>query len=276
MIHVVTAAHNRYNITKRFVESLKKQTAEDIHLVFVDDGCTDGTPDLIRQEIQGASILHGNGNLWWGGALHLAYRWFRDNCIPAEDYVLITNDDTVFDENYIETGERLLRENPGVWPVGVGFGMQSGQIRDGLFWHDAKTGEGRLLGIGETGNCASTRSIFLRVGDWMKVGGMHPILLPHYASDFEFTIRAARKGFILQTFAELTCFFDESSTGVNEYDKMTLRKLFSKRSNSNPFYKITFIILSTPCRDLPGHLWHQAKRYVSKVGVFLKILKRKQ
>ena len=48
MIHIVTAAHNRYKITEKFVDSLCRQTYRDIHLIFVDDGSTDGTSEMVK------------------------------------------------------------------------------------------------------------------------------------------------------------------------------------------------------------------------------------
>ena len=269
MIHVVTAAHNRKAVTASFIQTLKSQTYPEIHLVFVDDGCTDGTVEMVRDAMPESTILHGDGNLWWGGAMDMAYHWLSKQSFPDSDNVLICNDDTTFEPDMIERGVQLLQENPGVWPVVMGYAMPSGELKDGLFYHDVRTGEGALLGADQTGNCASTRCVFLRLGDWRKVGGFHPILLPHYASDFEFTIRASRKGFVLKTFSDLVCQYNENTTGVNEYESMTRRKLFSKRSNSNPFYKISFILLSTPMRYWFSHLRHQCKRYASKLSVFM-------
>ena len=158
--------------------------------------------------------------------------------------------------------------------VGTGYGARSGEKLDGLFYHSFRDGTGRFLGENQEGNCASTRSLFLKAGDWRRTGGFHPVLLPHYASDFEFTIRAHRKGIRLISYEDLTYTFDEGSTGDNEYDKLTLKKLFSKRSNSNPLYKLSFVILSTPPRYLPGHIAHQLGRYVKKIGIFLKIARK--
>lgn len=106
----------------------------------------------------------------------------------------------------------------------------------------------------------------------MKTGGMHPVLLPHYASDFEFTIRAFQKGIQIRSFEELTYTFDEGATGENQYEKLTLKTIFSKRSACNPFYRISFILLSTPPGYLPGHLFHQIRRYMGKIGIMKRIV----
>ena len=109
----------------------------------------------------------------------------------------------------------------------------------------------------------------------MKTGGMHPILLPQYMSDFEFTIRAYRKGIRLRSFPELTYTFDEKATGESEYEKLTIKKMFSKRSNYNPFYRISFVLLSTPPAYLPVHLAHQLGRFAKKLGLFRKLIAKR-
>jgi len=274
MIHIVTSVHDRYSITSKFIEALKRQTVKDLHLILVDDGCTDGTGDMVRRELPDSTVLRGNGDLWWAGGLQMAYDWICDNHLPDEDPVLICNDDTAFADDYLETGIRLLQENPDTLVVATGYGLHNGKMLDGLFTHSYMTGTGALLPPDSEGNCASTRSLFLRVKDWKRTGGFHPVVLPHYASDFEFTIRAHKKGLKLRSFSELSVQFDEGTTGDNDYDKLTRKKLFSKRSNSNPLYKISFICLTTPVYLLPIHLCCQAWRYVKKLGTFFKILRR--
>ena len=79
MLYVLTAVHNRYAITEKFVKQLANQTFKDIKLVLVDDGCTDGTPQMVMSVLPDSVILEGDGNLWWGGALHKAYKWIMKN-----------------------------------------------------------------------------------------------------------------------------------------------------------------------------------------------------
>ena len=141
MIHVVTSVHNRYNITEKFVECLLTQTCQDIHLLLVDDGSTDGTDAMAKQKLLNTTILYGDGSLWWGGALHKAYQWLMANASDDDD-VLISNDDTCFDEHYIETGRRLLKQYPDTMIAGCAYGIRSGKHLDGIFEHSFKDGTG--------------------------------------------------------------------------------------------------------------------------------------
>ncbi|MCI8402377.1 MAG: glycosyltransferase family 2 protein [Lachnospiraceae bacterium] len=275
MIHVVTAVHNRLRITEKFVESLKRQTYGNIHLLLIDDGSDDGTDEMIRTQLPGSTILYGDGSLWWAGALHKAWQWI---CLNAEDIdaVLITNDDTEYPEDYIAAGIAQVKENPNTLIAGCGYGKQSGILLDGAFEHSFIDGTGKLLEPDSTGNCASTRSLFLTAGMWKRIGGMHPRLLPHYFSDFEFTIRAHRLGMEIKNPGVLKFCFDEGATGDNRYENLTVTKMFGKRSGCNPIYRISFILLSTPLPYIPVHLYHQLVRYLKKAGYFIHIVKRRK
>lgn len=261
MLYCVTAVHNRYAITEKYVKLLLGQTYRDFTLVLVDDGCTDGTADMVRRLMPTAVILQGDGNLYWGGALHMAYRWICDHA-GAEDLVFIANDDGWFPEDYIQRGVEYLMKYPECLITGCGYDTGTGSVRDGaLRWNFAHADYAQEFVFNEPCSCASTRSLFLRAEVMKKVGGFHPILLPHYGSDSEWTIRAARKGFAVRSFEDLSYRFTEAKAPGDDVLGTSVRKLFSKRSMRNPVYRINLILLATPIRYLPSALWSQLKRY---------------
>src|SRR6185295_258934 len=110
----------------------------------------------------------------------------------------------------------------------------------------------------ESINCFSTRGLFLRVGDMLAIGGFHPVMLPHYASDYEYTMRAYRKGFGLVTSPDVRLWLTDATTGVRQFEKNTvagfLRSAFSKRTVHNPIYWTSFVLLSSPWRHIPNNL----------------------
>lgn len=274
MLYVVTAVHNRFNITKRFVEQLKSQSYEDYKLVLVDDGCTDGTPDMVLELLPDAVILQGDGNLFWGGALHKAYCWLRDHT-SSDDYVMFANDDTHFQSEYLSTAMNLLKKNENCMITGCGYSVNTGKQIDGVVHWDYKTGKREENWIPtDSGNCASTRSLFFSAQTMKRVGGFHPILLPHYGSDYEWTLQASQKKIAIQSFEELKYTFDEGTTGDNNLNNLTAKKLFSKRSIKNPVYRMIFVMLSTPVKYLPVHLCYQIARYAKKGAIFFEILKK--
>lgn len=259
MLYVITAVHNRYNITKNFINQLSNQTYDDIKLVLVDDGSTDGTAEMVKSILADAVILKGNGNLWWGGALHKAYKWIVQNATDA-DNVIIMNDDTYFEPDFLEAGVNLLKKNKDCLITGCGFSVNSGRQIDGAVDFYSQNGTYKWKNGTSEGNCASTRALIMSFGTMKKIGGFHPVLLPHYASDYEYTIRAAKKGFKIKAFEEFNYKFDEGTTGNHNSKGATLKQMFSKRSVFNPIYRLSFIFMVTPIRHLPSHLMAQFKR----------------
>jgi len=236
MLYVTTAVRNRFKITKEFVTLLKKQTFIDYKLILVDDGSTDDTDKMVKEELPESVILYGNGNLWWGGSLHKIYKYIKKNIKNKNDFLLIINDDVRFDSEFFETAIKLLKENSKTIITSLGFSSKSAQLKDGAFFYDFKSGLFKLLYPGTGGNCASTRALFLRIGDFLDVGGFHPILLPHYASDYEWTIRAWRKGYKIVSFENLKYEINEDTTGLHNYNNLNKINFMKKI-----FHKINFI-----------------------------------
>lgn len=277
-IHVATAAHNRIETTRAFLATLAAETYPHVHLLLVDDGSTDGTGALVRKTLPSATVLGGNGRLFWGGALHMAYKWVRKHLSDRpDDIVLFTNDDVSFAPGYLATASALVQRHPNTLIAGCGYGKRTGKLLDGAVKRDfsfRRVEKAAYEPAWEDGDVCSSRSLFFRVRDFLKIGGFHPVLLPHYASDYEWTARAHRKGYRIKMCPELTYTFDEGATGDNFYGSLTVKKLFSKRSAANPVYRFSYIVLSTPFRYLPGELALQIKRYLLKKDVIRDILER--
>ena len=170
MIHIITAVHNRYAITEKFVKCLLSQTYKEIHLILVDDGSTDGTADMVLSLMPKTTVIKGDGNLWWGGALHKAYLWVKENLAESsEDFVMFANDDTEFNSDYVEKAVNTLKDYPDTLLAGCGISRNTGKQIDGAVDFDFAALKGSISGK-KYGNCASTRSLFFRVKDFLKIG----------------------------------------------------------------------------------------------------------
>jgi len=120
-------------------------------------------------------------------------------------------------------------------------------------------------------NCLSTRGLFMLWDVCERIGGFYPRLLPHYGSDYEFTIRAGRKGFSLRTNPEIYIVPDLAATGIREAEEVvSVRTLFSRKCVMNPVYWTSFILLAFPVRWIPINLakiWVGALRTIIKKGM---------
>jgi GT2 family glycosyltransferase len=257
-IYVLAPVHNRRALTERFVRCLAAQTDQGFHLVLVDDGSKDGTAEMVSSILPSSTILRGTGHWWWAGSLEQARRWLMRQPSSSGDLVLIANDDTTFAPDFLaaargsmENSEKtLLLAQPVSAQTGasIGIGVKINWTR--LAFKPANDPEEI--------DCFPTRGLFLRREDFLALGRFHTVLLPHYLSDYEFTLRAARRGFHLSTDPSVRLVADEVATGIRTVDRSSggayLRSVISIKATKNPIYWTTFVLLAAPRRLLARNL----------------------
>jgi GT2 family glycosyltransferase len=249
-IYILLPVHNRREITRRFIRCLKDQTYHKYHLVLIDDGSTDGTAEMVQEQIKSLTVLTGHGEWWWGGALHEGYKWLRAHNPLLNDLVLIINDDTEFDKHFLDAAVLFLREHQKTFLLAQCYNKEDNKFIDAGIHVDWRRFTFEQPLPDRPINCMSTRGLFFRVGDFYSVGGFRPQLLPHYLSDYEFTIRAHRKGMSLTTDPKVTVLLDQSTTGFHRVDNKTfyeaIKTVLSKKSSINPLAMFIFVALACP------------------------------
>ncbi len=250
-VFILTPVYNRVQTTLNFVDRLKKQTHKNFQLILIDDGSSDGTSEMVVGKLSKTKVIRGNGSLWWAGSLQQGFEWLKNEKIDSDDCVLIINDDTIFDERFLVNGLNLLKENSKSLLIAECFILETKELFDrGVFFDDKKSTFRSSEDSSET-NCASTRGLFINAFDFIDLVGFHPKLLPHYTSDYEFTIRASRNGYRIFSDPELKVWTSGAPSGINELDKGefwgSLKTiLFSKLYRRNVIYLSIFAVMT--CR----------------------------
>lgn len=249
-IHILLPVHNRREITLRFINCLKRQTCRNFELLLIDDGSTDGTSDIVRMSLPNVTILQGSGNWWWAGSLQKGYELLKKRSTPLSDVVLIINDDTIFEDDFLENGLSLLLKHQSSLLLAWCYKEQTQELDDAglsIDWFRLSFIQAKTM---EQIDCFSTRGLFFRMEDFIKIGGFYPKFLPHYLSDYEFTIRAKRKGMKMITDPSVKLWTSDQATGFRVLKKepftVFLGKFFSKRSAMNPMAWTAFVMLAAP------------------------------
>jgi GT2 family glycosyltransferase len=219
--------------------------------------------------VKDLTVLKGSGNLWWAGSLQKGYEWLMANSVKDNDHILIINNDTEFDENFLARGIEYINSNPGVMIQAIAYPLTQPSLRMGAVYIDWKNFIFHPADINEDFNCLSTRGLFIRYSHFRRVNGFRPRLLRHYASDYEFTIRGARRGIKMAIDEGVRLQVDESTTGIRSIDyglkfPAFWRSIFSRRSVFNPLMWTMFIILASPWRWKLKNLiqiWGRTLRY---------------
>lgn len=259
-IYILLPVHNRRSQTERFIQCLADQTYDNYHLILIDDGSSDGTSEMAQENISSITILKGSGNLWWAGGLQKGIEWLFKNNINSSDIILMINDDVTFEPDFLKKGVELLSQNPKTLIHSFATGNQTGKVVNAGVKADLKKLTFEVTTLNEETNCLATMGLFMRFADLKEIGGFYPKLLPHYLSDYEFTIRARRKGIKLVAIPELNLLLNEGSTGFSMSDLNHLKfpkfikNYFSNRNSMNPIHWSFFVMLTCPRLSIPGRL----------------------
>ena len=164
----------------------------------VDDGCTDGTREAVKQQFPEVRVIEGNGNLYWCGGMRLAW----DTAMVGEyDYYLWLNDDTTLVQDALET--LIVTEqnmNIGSKRSGVVIGSTLDPTSGMLTYGGFANAKARALVVPTdcpqscytcTGNIVLVPRIVAK-----KVGNLSPEFL-HTHGDMDYGLRTRKKGFNL-------------------------------------------------------------------------------
>ena len=273
-IYILLPVHNRKEITRKFIKCLKAQTFSDYKLLLIDDGSTDGTAEMVQKNIPSVTTLRGTGDWWWAGSLQQGLNWLKKRQIRLDSLILFINDDVTFGSNYLECALRVMAGKKGTLVLS----RHKSPDRDNIFESGVSADLRRLsfkkANSSEQINCLSTMGLFVYWADICSIGNFHPILLPHYLSDYEYTIRAHKKGFKCNTNPALFIVPNYSTPGYHQFDGDKFidffKKYFSKKSAENPLYWSSFILLTSELRWILPNLikvWLRAGKTIIKAFI---------
>lgn len=251
-VHVLLPVHNRRELTRGFLRCLRRQTHAPVRLMVIDDGSRDGTDEVVRAEYPAAHLIRGDGSWWWSGSLQRGYEWLCARPPDRDDVILIINDDTTFDADYLSRGVEFLRRHPRSLLLSRILDPRTGTVMETGIEADFARFRFEIARSRDRINCLSTRGLFLRWDDMRRIGGFRPRLLPHYWSDYEYTLRARRRGLACLTDESVVLRANAKTTGERDLDGLIgrelVRALFSRRSPSNPVYSTVFVLIAAPWR----------------------------
>lgn len=123
LVYIIIPVHNRQEITFTCLNQLKELGyLQKYQIVVVDDGSTDGTPELVARHFPEVQILFGDGNLWWTGAVVKGMQyahsqgaeyliWLNDDTLPSSGTIPLMLDDCFHHPNHIISAQCYSSSN---------------------------------------------------------------------------------------------------------------------------------------------------------------------
>jgi len=209
-LSILVPIHNRRDVTLHFLEQLHSLQwgGVGLNVVIVDDGSTDGSAVAVRERFQDVTVLKGDGQLWWTGAINLGVRFLLERYTDAGDYVLIMNDDLELDPGFFAPLLGIANENAGalVSSITVHKSERRERILTAGFRRAGRYDDVRTLHVGEDPDrdeleeiihcdMLTGASLLVPLQVFREIGLFDERNFPHNWGDLEFTLRAALKGY---------------------------------------------------------------------------------
>lgn len=230
-VWVCVPVFNRIKYTLKFLESVYRQTFTGYEVVICDHGSTDGTSELIIENYPSVTLLKGESNLWWTGAINICVEYALQHG-AEDDMVLTLNNDTEIPEGYLANLVSRSREYQGTIITSVVRDIETGDVVSIGYrqnWFKAKeipiTLERDHLAnndrVAEVTH-ASGRGTMYPLSVYKEIGLYDERHFPHYGADYDFSQRARRAGYPIYVCADCEVFSHVTATGMT-----AVRKSFS-------------------------------------------------
>lgn len=246
VVYVVIPVYNRLQFTLACLRCLRAQTYPRLHIIVVDGGSTDGTVPVLQHEYPDVTVLQGQGELWWGGAMRVGVEYALSHSSHDDDMVLMMNNDTQVDSAYVETLVRVSSKEDAAVGSLIVDSQQPSRILDAGEYIDWRTYSFPVkthIELGETFcdrvDVLPGRGTLVPLRMIRIAGNVDDRLFPHYMADYEFFLRLRRHGFRLGVSIEARILAHIEETGLfTEGFPVDLRRawaLVSSRKSMNNF-----------------------------------------
>lgn len=279
MISIVIPVFNRKEYTRECLQSLRKQTDQRYKVIIVDDGSTDGTEAMLREEFPEVEILKGSGSLFWTAGVNMGIR----HALKQDAQLIMTmNNDVVTDERMLEKMYYWHEQKPLALLGALELDANTQQPIFGgerLNWllNTIEEVLPTLPKNDQKGLHAVThlpgRGLLIPRAIIEKIGLFDQDRFPHYIADYDYTHTARRAGFELYVNydAKLLTYPEESGERQIRSEKSFknyYKHLFDLKGGGNLRDFTRFTLKNCPTPYIPLHLANGYTRRL--IGYFLR------
>ena len=196
---VIIPAWRRAELLRRCLASLARLSdTTPFETVVILNGASDDVATLVRDEVDGATVVTSRVNLGFGGGCNRAAR------AASGDLFVLLNDDTEVDAGWLDALVATADAHPEAGAVGSRIVSHDGLLLEagGLLWREgvaSHVGRGwpastpRHRFLRRTDYCSGS-SLLVRRTTWDAVGGFDEAYFPGYYEDVDLCLSIGRLG----------------------------------------------------------------------------------
>jgi GT2 family glycosyltransferase len=238
---VVIPTHNRWQEARVTLSRLLDSDYKDLEIILINDGCNDGTVENCAKEFPGVTMLHGDGNLWWSGAINSGVEYALHK---GADAIVWMNDDnrvepqtlTHMIESFKRVGQRSII---CARTKSTETGMDE-WVGEPPRWHQ-EFGKWIAPHLGAPDialeHPPGGRGVLIPAECFREIGLVDQNAFPHYWADHDFHYRAMKAGFKLYLARDAAVWNVPNAGRKDAPDKFSLKWaryfLFNRRSPMN-------------------------------------------
>lgn len=234
-IAVLMTCYNRKDKTLQCLDALYKNEIPQgytFNVFLVNDGCSDGTPEAIRELYSSVNIIEGDGNLFWNRGMYTAW---KEAAKEDYDFYLWLNDDTFLMQDAIKLILEASKEKP-----------RSIIVASTCNANGEPTYGGRYKGILITPNgimqkCDTLNGNFVLIPRiiFQAIGNLDKVY-HHSIGDYDYGYRARKAGFMIYSTKEYLGYCERKLQKPKWKSKeiplfQRIKNLYSPLSYSEPF-----------------------------------------
>ena len=193
-IAVLLTVHNRKEKTLECLSYLYQQKIPEgynLDVYLTNDGCTDGTPEAVKQHYPFVNIINGDGNLYWNRGMYKA--WGSASSTQNYDYYFWLNDDTTLKENALSIliSSSELKNDESII---VGTTVSTKDSKRITYGGRTKSA-GLLMPSKELILCELFNGNIVLIPNFVfKIVGTNDSIFRHALGDFDYGLRAGKLG----------------------------------------------------------------------------------
>lgn len=273
-VYAVIPVFNRLAFTRTCIALLQGQSYSPLRIVVADGGSTDGTPEVVRREFPGVTVLTAPTEQWWAGSMAMGIAHVLEQSRDPGDLVLMMNNDTQVPPSYLETLVEAARIHGAAVGALVVDSRDPARVLDAgeyVDWAAYAFPVKTAIGAGETFcddvDVLPGRGSLVPLHMIRAAGNVDARSFPHYLADYEFFYRLKRHGFHLGVCYETRVLAHIEETGIIPSSgvvgfRAIWREAFSRRSMSNIVDHWRFASRHAPPRYRGAVLRRLARRVI--------------